>query len=358
MPFQPVNYANIEPQGSPWLRNLFEDLSKGYQIGQMPAQMERQKQAEQLKNAWQQMMNQEQPEKFRSDMLNDQFTRALQGANTNKINTMLPADLQEALLKNKWYDKYTQSQIDANEAMANLRNRGGNTLNAGGKEELRFRNNISEANPNLSMPQIMEADDVISHGGDTLSDGTKLNVTSDITRSLDRLTRGTTPTAIVSQGIQAAQASAEYAPLSKKLKELNTTIGSTIAGKSPEAVLNSYFNKEIGDDQMAAIIARGQMESAAATLQNRIETGQSFATIIGEILNRSGSDINARYAAVSPKARNKALDIVRTTMGDMYEARRKVPVGASSIIRNTQSAKKDEEKKSGRIFNLATGDYE
>lgn len=36
MPYQPFNYAGIEPQGYPGMRNLIDNLVKGYKAGQMP----------------------------------------------------------------------------------------------------------------------------------------------------------------------------------------------------------------------------------------------------------------------------------------------------------------------------------
>jgi len=86
MPFQPINYANIQPQGSPWLRNLFDNLASGYQIGQMPAQMERDAQKQRLLNAFQEMKNQEEPQRFSSEQLNDKTRRAFEEAQIGKIN--------------------------------------------------------------------------------------------------------------------------------------------------------------------------------------------------------------------------------------------------------------------------------
>ena len=44
MPFEPINFANIKPQGNPLFRDLLDNLMQGYQLGQVPAQLQRQKQ--------------------------------------------------------------------------------------------------------------------------------------------------------------------------------------------------------------------------------------------------------------------------------------------------------------------------
>ena len=362
MPFQPISFANIEPQGNPFMRDLVDSLASGYKAGQLPAQLQRQRQEEELKNAFQSMLNQEQPEKFSSEMQTAAINRALNEATTNKMNTMTPLEARELALKNQFYPDLTKAQIQQALALAKMRQFGGSGVGVGGKEEFLFQNLVKRDNPGLTDDQAYEAANVLRMGGDTLSDGTKLNAMSPASQaSFDRLTKYGTTSPLITQGVGSAQASAEYEPLNNKLKELNKTIGSTYAGSSPSAVMNSYLGGDVSDKQMAAIMARGQLASAAATLQNRIETGQSFATIINEILNRSSSDINANWAKVTPEARNMALDIVQDTMRQMYDARRNVPVGASKAfnLKNSgNSGNKGASNQNARVFNLATGKFE
>ena len=49
MPFQPMNFSNIAPLKSP-MADLVQTLAQGYQAGQLPATMERQKKREELAN--------------------------------------------------------------------------------------------------------------------------------------------------------------------------------------------------------------------------------------------------------------------------------------------------------------------
>src|SRR5271155_5653065 len=111
MPFQAIDFANINPQGNPFFRDFVENLATGYKAGQLPQQLERQRQKEelantmqkllveeqpqkfgeesqgrQLGNAFQTLLNQEQPQKFGSEMSSAAMSRALNQANINKIN--------------------------------------------------------------------------------------------------------------------------------------------------------------------------------------------------------------------------------------------------------------------------------
>lgn len=51
MPFQPMNFANIAPQGSPALRGFVDTLSKGMDLGRKPQQLEQDAKQRELANA-------------------------------------------------------------------------------------------------------------------------------------------------------------------------------------------------------------------------------------------------------------------------------------------------------------------
>lgn len=77
MPFQPINFANIEPQGNPVMRNLASNLMQGYQMGQMPAQMNRQREKEEMGNALSKLQLEQEPEKFKAEMTRNKLLNAL-----------------------------------------------------------------------------------------------------------------------------------------------------------------------------------------------------------------------------------------------------------------------------------------
>lgn len=124
MPFQPINFSNIEPQGHPFMRDFVDNLAAGYKAGQLPFAMERQRQKEELANAWQKLLNQEQPEKFSSEMQSAAIKRALDQATTNETNTMTPLKAEELGLKNESYSDLTKAQIQQALALANYYKKG------------------------------------------------------------------------------------------------------------------------------------------------------------------------------------------------------------------------------------------
>ena len=79
MPFQPINFLNAETPGNPAMRDLVENLTKGYQASQMPAQMNRDRQKEELANSMSQLLLQQQPEKFKAEMTRNKLLDSLTG---------------------------------------------------------------------------------------------------------------------------------------------------------------------------------------------------------------------------------------------------------------------------------------
>ena len=203
MPFKPIDFANIEPQGNPFFKDLISNLMTGYKAAQVPSQLEREKKKEELANQMQEYLVKEQPEKFASEQLSREFERAFTKAQTGKINTMTPLEAAKMALENSWYGKKTQAEINANEALANYRNTGGGGggTEATAKAQRAFENSIARDNPELSPDALYEASNVLREGGDQLSDGTKLNPLSSASQTaLDKVIRSsTTPTATASK---------------------------------------------------------------------------------------------------------------------------------------------------------------
>ena len=122
MPFQPINYSNIEPQGNPFLRNIVESLTSGYKAGRLPYETNQLEQKQNLDNTHQHlanimsnMLNIEQPDKFKADQAHTWSETGFNNANTNKINTMTPLEAIKMSLENRFYPKIAQSQIDTSQ---------------------------------------------------------------------------------------------------------------------------------------------------------------------------------------------------------------------------------------------------
>jgi len=76
MPFQPIDFARIDPQGNPFLRDFVQNLAAGYKAGQLPQQLERQGEQERLANAMQSLLLQQQPQKFGEESQGRQLENA------------------------------------------------------------------------------------------------------------------------------------------------------------------------------------------------------------------------------------------------------------------------------------------
>jgi len=74
MPFQPINFANIAPQGNPALRDFIDNVVSGYKSGQTPAKLSRESQQEELANALSKLKLEQEPERFSTEM---EYKRAL-----------------------------------------------------------------------------------------------------------------------------------------------------------------------------------------------------------------------------------------------------------------------------------------
>lgn len=122
MPFQPINFANIAPQGNPFVRDLIDNLVTGYSAGQLPAQLERKRQQEELANAFKKLQIQEEPERFKSTLNATALTNALNQARINKLKReeslpfggeVAPGAVGQAMWVNMIREKYGEKSPQA-----------------------------------------------------------------------------------------------------------------------------------------------------------------------------------------------------------------------------------------------------
>jgi len=333
MPFQPFNYANIAPQGSPWMRDLVENLTTGYQASQVPRSIALEQQKNQLANQMSQMLNQEQPEKFKSDMATAALQQAFTQANTNKLNTMTPLEAQAEVLKNQFYPELTKSQIASNLAMANLRNMGGSGLGTGGKEEIMFQNLIKKDNPNLNSDQVYEASNILRSGGNTLSDGTKLNPMSPAAQaSFDRLTKYGTTAGAITPLLKARQADAELKTLMSMSQPDFAPYATTFAGYSPEQIADTFKSDDASQTRLGKFMAAQAAQYEAAQIRNRIAGGEPGLLATQELMGKSGQIIKTLYPKLSAQARQAAANRLDEYLSSALQARQSVGIGASSTL--------------------------
>lgn len=376
MPFQPINFANIKPQGNPFFRDLIENLATGYQAGQLPQQLERQRQKEelanamqtllveeqpqkfgeesqrrQLENAFQSLVNKEQPQKFGSEMSSAAVARALQQANINRTNTMTPLEARELALKNELYPELTKSQISSNLALSKQRELGLTGLGTGGKEEFYFQNLTGQSNPQFTPEQVFEASNAIREGKTTLSDGTHINVTPAMTASLDRIAKYGTTGDLISNMIRGKQADAEINVLNQYIGAAIAPYGDTIAGYSPKQIMDTFSDKKDDQIKLGRLAAAQQLQTDAAANQNIINSGRPTASITREILGDSETKIKSRWPRMSNVARQEALRYLKEALDATLRAKQSVSIGASSV--NQPMGNKSRLK-----FNPSTGGFE
>jgi hypothetical protein len=356
MAFNPINFANIETQGNPFFRDLIENLSTGYQAGQLPAQLERKRQQEEIANAFKKLQLEEEPKKFGEESQGRQlenalnkfkvqqepqrfgseqstaaFARALSQANTNKINTLTPLEATDQSLKNAWYPKLSQSTIDSQKELAKLRASGVSGLGTGGREEMLFQNLIAKDNPNLTPEQSYEASNALREGRNTLVDGTKINPLSPAAQaSFDRLTRYGTTGTLVTNAKLAAQAEKEMGVLGKYITKAIAPYGDTIAGYSPEQIMATFSNKKEDQLKLGKLAAAQQLQVDFAAIQNRLNSGQSTASITNEILDSSELKIKTQWPRMSNIARQEAMRYLTEALREGLKARQAIRLGASS----------------------------
>lgn len=354
MPFQPTDYASIAPQGNPWMKNLVDNLTQGYQAGQLPSQMARQAQKEKIANALSQLQLQQEPQKFNSDMMNDQFTRALQGANTNNINTMTPLDAEKQSLANKMYNRLTESQINENNANAYLRNQGGPRGGVWQAAENDFKTAVQKDNPNLREDQLYEATNVLRSGGNKLSDGTELNALSENARSaLDVANRSRTTPQILNQANAGQKASAELPVLSSYIQSAQLPYSSSVLGISPAYLSDSGSKDKSSQERLARYDASKVLQADQAAIQNRLNSGQSTASITKELLGRYPGGIKSFMGIRTQDYTKEFTRYLNEALEKGFEARQSVPIGASTVSNVPKSSGAKQ-----RVFNLASGEFE
>ena len=383
MPFQPIDFARIDPQGNPFLRDFVQNLAAGYKAGQLPQQLERQgeqerlanamqslllqqqpqkfgeeSQGRQLENAWRSILNRQQPQKFESEMENDAMQRAFQKAQTGKINTMTPLEARELSLKNQLYPELTRSQIANNLALSKQRELGLTGLGTGGKEEFFYQNLTAKSNPNLNPNQIFEAANAVREGKTTLSDGTKINITPAMISSLDRIAKYGTTGELLSNRKRGEQAEKEVDVLRKYISDAMSPYGDTIAGVSPKQIADTFSNKKADQLNLGKLAGAQQLQVDFAANENILNSGRPTATITREILRDSEAKIKTHWPFMSNVARQESMRYISEALKEAFKARKSVSLGASDINISDNSDNK-ETKSSNRLkFNPSTGDFE
>lgn len=382
MPFQPINFASIAPLGNPAARDFLAHLVQGYSAAKLPAQMDRAAQAQELANIFAQLKNEQAPQEFESKLANEAAQRNFSEVNANRLAQMTPLDvqkqslenefypqqqqaqldllgtqqkrmeqmtpleIQELILKNKFYPDWMQSQIDAqrqqaasSKSLADQRALGGMGLGVGGREEMLFQSLVAKDNPDLTPDQVYEASNTLRMGGDTLQDGTKLKPLTPASRaSFDRLVKYGTTTPLITQGKAAEQAEREIDVLGNYITQAVKPYGDTFNGYSPKQIMDTFSPKKSDQIRLGRLAAAQQLQVDLAAIQNKLNSGQSTASITNEILDRSEALIKTKWPRMSADARQEAQRYLKEALQQGFEARRSVELGASTFQNMGQGA--------------------
>lgn len=360
MPFHPIDFANIQPQGNPFFKDLIQNLATGYQAGQLPQQLERKRQQEELANSMQKLLFEEQPEKFKSEQLSREVERALNQATANKIGTLTPMEATKLALENAWYPKISQSLVDERGALSKQRELGITGLGTGGKEQFYFQNLTSQSNPNFTPQQVFDASNAVRDGKTTLSDGTPINVTAAMRDSADRIAMYGAPKDVISNAIRGTQADKEIDILSKYIGEAIAPYGDTIYGHSPTQIAATFSNNKEDQIKLGKLAAAQQLQTDLAANQNIINSGRPTASITREILNDSETKIKANWPFMSNIARQESLRYIKEALHATLEAKRSVRIGASSASGNSENTRSTTSTPTGgeMTYNHSTGRLE
>lgn len=75
MPFQPINFSGQQRENP--LTEFLTNIMKGYQMGQVPSQMSRQREGQEMANQLAQLQLQQEPQKFKAEMDRNKLLNAL-----------------------------------------------------------------------------------------------------------------------------------------------------------------------------------------------------------------------------------------------------------------------------------------
>jgi hypothetical protein len=261
--------------------------------------------------------------------------------------------------ENNWYDRDKQSMIDERNALSYARKQGLSGLGVGGKEEIRFNNEVAQDNPHLKTPeQVREAANVYAQGGNQLSDGTPLRpISESAKRSLDRLTKGSSYSGAIVPIIKANQADAELKVLMDMSNKDFAPYATTYAGYSPEQIADTFKKDEASQKRLGNFIASQAAQYEAAQIRNRIAGGEPGISATQELMGKSGQIIKDRYPRLSATARQQATKRLDEYLDAGLKARRQVGIGASdATIKKNNSNKAS--SGSRLKYNPVSGEFE
>lgn len=319
MAFQPFNYAALPVQGKPWLRDFVENLASGYKAGQVPAELQRQKQKEQLANALSQLKVEEEPQRFQSELTGNNLANAL------------------AQLKLQQEPQRFQSELSGNSL--------GNQL-----KQLQIKAAEMEVDPKKQLAYLIE----LSRGYEGGSGG---NNNSQVQKTVEALIRK-------KMGLPA-QTPDEKFDQAVKLERAKQDIKTNGSGLTTAATTALQTQNNIIDTTIPVLkdILESDIPSLYSVAQISPNLRASYDAQVASAIDRYAKALN--FMGVKD-ALHKAEQVLRIGTGETakhYKTRISKAIQELGDVKNTNLKNlkpnmKSSESPSGRIFNLESGEYE
>jgi|ERR1700689_1232459 len=270
-------------------------------------------------------------------------------AQTNKLNTMTPLEAAYQQLVNKNYVKDLESQIESRKSLANYRENGGyrGLGTAGTREQQFYESLVAKDNPDLPPEKIYEASNALANGLTTLQDGTPINISPASRASLDRIMKGSSTSALITQGVKANQADAELRVLNEYANRGLKPYSDTVMGYSPQQVLDTFKTDNESQKKLGKFIASQALQYEAAQNRIRLAQGQPGVTSTEELMKLSGQLINTKYPKLSGIARREATRFMDEALEKGLQARNAIGISPSLINKKSSHSSSRE---TGRIL--------
>jgi hypothetical protein len=311
MPFQPINFAAIEPEGNPLMRNFVDILKKGYEAGQLPEQNRQKAESEKLANALKQAQIQDLERKAQDPFGGFDLTGpAKEAVSLDKLRQKYGKDspvVKQA--EQKWDADIERGQFGM----------------AGYKAQKYLQQAVADDNPTLNTPEkVRAAVNTILSKKDTMPDGTKLNITPIIQNAADLALKATTTSSLYSGLVTGAQAGAEMTVaqpyIDTALKYYGGVIGEWSPKLTEDTALAKMGDKE-AEERLADWMVGNMLGVEFRQLQERMTT--SRVTVAGqrnlleEATKKAGGNFNTLTAYTQRLALAKFSDAIE----NMYQAR-------------------------------------
>ncbi len=259
-----------------------------------------------------------------------QATINSQNASTNKTNKLLPGEILKQSIENDWAPRLNQATITQ-------KSNGGMGHSAYSTNEKIYLHNIDLDNPQLNgdPEQIREARNVLSQGGDTLSNGKKLNPMSRATsEAYSALTKN-----ITDVGARAQQRFANTLETTFKAADVNADKAFQYAGLAGKAKQGfDAFTAQSGQsDPNYEAFVKFTKEDVPAMVTEIIRTGGANSTNAQKaIATEQAMQINMR---VNPKLAKASYDELKKIYRAIGKTISKNPAETLIDLRNQGNEK-------------------